>query len=155
MSGGRIIHGTLHPELGHMPVKPFPGDDYKGFCVFHGPCLEGMASGKAIEDRWGRPAKELANDPAVWETESHYLAEAITTLIMTLSPQRVILGGGVMHQRSLFPLIRDKVNTALGGYLVNPAREELDSVIIPASLGDDSAVKGCIKLAMEAYRSQN
>lgn len=150
LSGGKLVHGMLHPELGHMKLVPVPGDDYKGRCPSHGNCLEGMAAGPAIEERWGMKAKDLKDKDEVWELEASYIAQAIMNLIMILSPQRIILGGGVMHQEQLFPLIRQKVLQEVNGYIITKELADIDNYIIPAGLNDDQGIMGCIKLAMDA-----
>ncbi len=100
MTNGKMLHGMLHPEAGHFMVSVRDDDVYQGKCPIHGKCLEGMAAGPAIEERWGKPAKELADNPKVWDLEAYYLAQAAVNSIMFLSPQRIIFGGGVMHQSS-------------------------------------------------------
>lgn len=152
MTNGKLLHGMLHPEAGHIPVAVRADDTYKGKCPYHGTCLEGMASGPAIEERWGAPGKDLADRPEVWDLEAYYIAQALAAYIMILSPQKIILGGGVMHQTSLFPLIRTKVKEILNGYLKTKELEDMDSYIVPASLNDDQGILGCIKLAMDALQ---
>jgi fructokinase len=150
MAGGKLLHGMLHPELGHIKMAVADGDTYKGKCPYHGTCFEGMAAGPAIEDRWGKKAVELANDDKVWDLESTYIAQALCTYILTLSPQIIILGGGVMHQEQLFPLIRKKVLEQLNGYVLTKELADIDNYIVPASLNDDQGIMGSIKLAMDA-----
>jgi len=150
LSGGKPVHGMLHPELGHVRMVPHPEDHYKGRCPFHGCCFEGMASGPAIEERWGAKAKDLADRDEVWELEAYYIGQALAGLILTLSPKRIILGGGVMHQEQLFPLIRAEVKKELNGYLRTAQLEAIDDYIVPASLNDDQGIMGCIRLAMTA-----
>ena len=150
MAGGKLLHGMLHPELGHIKMAVADGDTYKGKCPYHGTCFEGMAAGPAIEDRWGKKAVELADDDKVWDLESTYIAQALCTYILTLSPQIIILGGGVMHQEQLFPLIREKVLEQLNGYIVTKELKDIDNYIVPASLNDDQGIMGSIKLAMDA-----
>ena len=150
LSGGKLVHGMLHPELGHMKLVKAENDTYAGKCPFHGTCFEGLAAGPAIEERWGKPAKELADRTEVWELESFYIAQALSNLILTLSPKVIILGGGVMHQLQLFPLIRKKVKENINGYIKTDELNDMDSYIIPAALHDDQGIMGCIKLAIEA-----
>lgn len=150
LSGGNLVHGMLHPELGHMLMVPRSNDHYAGRCPFHKNCLEGMASGPAIGERWGRPAKELADKKEVWELEADYIAQALMNIILTLSPKRIILGGGVMHQEILFPMIRNRVKEYLNGYIQAALLEDIDNYIVPASLHDDQGIMGCIKLALNA-----
>ena len=150
LSGGKLVHGMLHPELGHMKLVKAENDTYAGKCPFHATCFEGLAAGPAIEERWGKPAKELADRTEVWELESFYIAQALSNLILTLSPKVIILGGGVMHQLQLFPLIRKKVKENINGYIKTDELNDMDSYIIPAALNDDQGIMGCIRLAMDA-----
>lgn len=144
---GRLLHGMLHPEMGHVPVTRRPGDAYAGCCPYHGSCLEGMASGPAIEGRWGAKPAALADRPEVWDLEAEYLAQALAGIILTLSPEMVILGGGVMEQAQLFPLIRAKTARALGGYLQTEELADLERYIVPAGLHGDQGILGCLELA--------
>lgn len=151
LARGRRLRGLVHPEMGHIAVRRAPGDDFEGRCPFHGACLEGMANGPALEARWGRPAEELPEDHPAWAMEAHYLAEALTTFICVLSPQRLILGGGVMQQRHLFPMIRRGVQKRLNGYVQAPAiLEAIDDYIVPPGLGGRAGVLGALALAQEA-----
>jgi fructokinase len=148
---GRTMHGLFHPEMGHIRLPRVPGDDsFAGVCPYHGDCLQGLASGPALEARWGKPAGELPPDHPAWRMEAHYLALAIHNYICTLSPNRVILGGGVMHQRHLFPLIREEVRRLLNGYIQLPmVLEKIDEYIVPPALGDRAGVLGAIALAKQ------
>ncbi len=150
MTNGKLLHGMLHPEMGHIKLAVEPGDNYKGKCPYHGTCFEGMAAGPAIEERWGKKAVELADNEEVWELESAYIAQALSTYILTLSPQIIILGGGVMHQMQLFPLIRKKVVEQLNGYINTVEIKNIEEYIVPASLNDDQGIMGAIKLAIDA-----
>lgn len=147
---GRLLHGMLHPEAGHVLIRQHENDIYSGKCPYHGNCLEGMAAGPAIEARWGKKAVELKDDTKVWELEAYYIAQAIVGYIMTISPKRIILGGGVMHQEQLFPLIRKEVEKLMNGYLTTKEMKDLDNYIVPASLNDDQGIMGCIQLAKQA-----
>lgn len=148
---GKLLHGMLHPEAGHVLIRKRADDAYRGKCPYHDNCLEGLASGPAIEERWGDQAVNLADRPEVWDMEADYIAQALTGYILTLSPQMIILGGGVMHQTQLFPLIRDKVTQLLGGYIQAKQLEDMERYIVPASLGDDQGIMGCLELAARAY----
>ena len=150
LANGKLLHGMLHPEAGHLLLTPHPEDTYQGKCPYHGTCLEGMAAGPAVEDRWGKKAYELADNPKVWEFESYYIAQALVDYILILSPQKVILGGGVMHQEQLMPMIRSQVKKLLNGYLDTKELQDLDSYIVLPSLNDNQGIMGAIKLAMEA-----
>lgn len=149
-SGGKLVHGMLHPEGGHVLLTRHPQDEKGGICPYHPNCLEGFACGPSIEARWGKKADQLTDNPLVWEMESYYIAQALVDYIMILSPQKIILGGGVMHQEQLFPLIRSKVKEMIGGYLNTPQLNDLDHYIVPASLGGDQGIMGCIKLGLDA-----
>ena len=150
---GGLLHGLLHPEAGHVLVARAAGDSYAGKCPYHPNCLEGLAAGPAIMERWGRPAAELAEHEEVWELESDYIAQAVTNYILTLSPQKVILGGGVMHQEQLFPLIRAKVAEMLNGYVRhNAVLKEIDHYIVPPMLGDEPGIKGALVLGKNAVQ---
>ena len=133
-----------------MIMEREAGDDYKGHCPFHQICLEGMASGPAIEERWGKKAIELSDKDEVWDLEAAYLAQAMVNTICILSPKRIILGGGVMHQEQLFPMIRERVRENVNGYIRTRELEDLSGYIVPASLHDDQGIMGAVKLAMDA-----
>ena len=147
--GGRILHGLVHPEMGHMILPAHPDDPFPGVCRFHGHCLEGMASGKAIEQRWGARGETLPTDHPAWELESHYLALGAANLICILSPRRIIMGGGVMQNKALFPLIRDKTKKLLNGYIESGAISNAgEDLIAPPALGKDAGVLGALALAL-------
>lgn len=151
---GQLLHGMLHPEAGHIILKQHPEDNYNGKCPYHGTCLEGLAAGPAIEDRWGKKAIELKDNEKVWELEAYYIAQALVNYILTLAPRRIILGGGVMHQAQLFPLVRKEVEKLLNGYLNTKELNDMDNYIIPASLNDDQGIMGCIQLAKIALEEK-
>ncbi|MFC9710957.1 ROK family protein [Paenibacillus sp. NPDC056933] len=150
---GKRVHGLMHPEGGHIMTRRHPDDTYHGLCPYHGDCLEGMSAGPAIEARWGRNGSELAVDHPAWAMESFYLAEAITSSILLHSPQKVILGGGVMQQAHLFPMIRERVVRNLNGY-VNAAQitEHIDQYIVPPGLGQQAGLCGAVALGLEALQ---
>jgi fructokinase len=153
MSNGRLMHGLLHPEYGHMRIPHDRDlDPFDGVCPYHGDCFEGLAAGGAIRERWGKPAEELT-DPAVWELEAHYVALGLVNVICTLSPQRIILGGGVPKQPTLLPLVREQVRTLLAGYIdADELDSGLDEFIVAPGLGDRAGVLGAIELARTATR---
>lgn len=148
---GKPVHGLLHPELGHIPLPhDWTADPYKGRCPYHGDCLEGMAAGPAIGERWGRAAVELPPDHPAWELEAHYLARALQAFILTLSPERIILGGGVMEQPQLFPMVRRKVVNYLNGYVQSPSiLRDIDSYIVPPGLSNRAGVLGAFVQAQQ------
>lgn len=143
---GKPVHGLMHPEAGHILMKRSEEDTFKGVCPYHHDCLEGMASGPAIERRWGSPAKELQDKTKVWELEAFYLAQAIMNYILILSPQRIILGGGVMHQEQVLPMIRKEVKRLLQGYICMPELEDMEHFIVTPKLQDNQGIMGCIQL---------
>jgi fructokinase len=149
---GRPMHGLVHPEMGHILIPFDRGrDQHPGVCPYHGACLEGLASGPAMQARWSQPAETLPPDHEAWELEAHFLALGLANLIMTLSPERVVLGGGVMHQQALYPLIRNEVRALLNGYIQAPLiLERLHEYIVPPGLGDRAGVLGAIALARQA-----
>ena len=148
---GKPIHGLIHPEMGHIRIPRAEGDIYEGYCPYHKDCLEGMATGPAIKARWGQPAEALSQDHPAWTFEVHYLAMAVVNIVLILSPQRVVMGGGVMEQQHLFPRIRERVLQLLSGYVDSPAiLEDIDSYIVPPRLGNRAGVLGAIALASQA-----
>ncbi|MBP3197103.1 MAG: ROK family protein [Butyrivibrio sp.] len=150
MSNGKLLHGMMHPEVGHMIISKSQNDKGNSLCPFHDSCLEGLAAGPSIEARWGKKAKDLADTMEVWELEAEYIGTALVNCCMILSPQKIILGGGVMHQMQLFPLIREYFKKAMNGYIKTELLENLDEYIVPASLNDDQGIMGAIKLAIDA-----
>lgn len=149
---GRTLHGMSHPEMGHLRVPHDWGKDpYPGCCPFHGDCLEGLASGPALHRRWGQPAEKLPGNHPAWDLEAHYLALGIVNLILTLSPQRVIVGGGVMKQPSLLPRIRSRVQEYLAGYLRQVSiLERIEDYLVSPALGDNAGLLGAIALAQQS-----
>ena len=150
---GKMLQGLTHPEMGHISVKRHPEDTFEGTCSFHGDCLEGMAAGPAIEKRWGKKGIELAEDNRVWEMEAYYLSQALVNYILILSPEKIIMGSGVMKQKQLFPLIHKNVKEMLNGYVdKKEILEDIENYIIYPGLGDYAGFIGSFalgKLAME------
>ncbi|HUA17729.1 MAG TPA: ROK family protein [Bryobacteraceae bacterium] len=141
MVGGRLVHGSAHPEMGHIRIPhdrerdPFPGN-----CPYHGDCLEGLAAGPAIEARWGLAGHLLAASHPAWDLEADYLALGIANWTCMLAPERVILGGGILRHRELLPMVRKKMANLLNGYLALPE-------IVRPALGEKAGVLGAIALA--------
>uniref|UniRef100_UPI00189A7D4C ROK family protein n=1 Tax=Leuconostoc lactis TaxID=1246 RepID=UPI00189A7D4C len=134
-----------HPEAGHIFLQKHPEDTYAGHCPFHGAnCLEGLAAGPAIEERWGMSAKEIPDNHLAWRMEAFYLAQAILDYTMILRPEKVVLGGGVPHREILFPLIRESFAKQMSDYLAVPP---LDDYIVPVANGDNAGILGCFYLA--------
>lgn len=146
-SEGKLLHGMLHPEAGHLLLSKATGDSFQGVCPYHSNCLEGLASGPAIEARYDKKAYELAADDDVWELESYYIAQALVNYTLTLSPRRIVLGGGVMHQTQLYPKIRVKFKELMNGYLMTKELADIDSFIVEPALNDNQGIMGCLKLA--------
>ena len=151
---GKLVHGLVHPEFGHMLLrqeKEDPAPD--GFCPYHKGCLEGLAAGPAIEKRWGRKAYDLPADHAAWNLEASYLAQMCMNAICGFSPEKIILGGGVMQQKHLFPLIRKKTLELLNGYVqAKEILEDIDSYIVEPGLGTKSGATGALLLAKQALQ---
>ncbi len=155
ISDGQLLHGMLHAEGGHILLARHPKDSYPGKCPFHQSCFEGLCSGPAVEERWGRPGAELAANQEVWELEAYYIAQALVNYVMILSPQKIILGGGIMHQTQLLTLIRQEFGKLMNGYIRTKETENLEQYIVPQSLSDRQGVMGAIRLAvMEMERER-
>ena len=149
---GKPLHGLIHPEMGHIVLPhdrqfdPFPGS-----CPYHVDCFEALATGPAINKRWGQAAENLPPDHPAWDLEATYISLAMQSIICTLSPQKIVLGGGVMQQPHLFPLIRQKTQISLNGYLQAPQiLEHIDQYIVPPGLGTHSGMMGALALAQMA-----
>jgi fructokinase len=153
---GQILHGLVHPEVGHIRIPhDRQRDPYPGCCPFHGDCLEGLACGPSMEKRWGKPARELPIDHPAWALEAHYLALGLTNWVCTLSPKRMILGGGVMQQQSLFPLVRAELIHLLNGYVRSTELiENIERYVVPPKLGNRAGIAGALVLAEQAYHEQ-
>ncbi|MCR2823002.1 ROK family protein [Lederbergia panacisoli] len=152
---GNLLQGLSHPEMGHVLVKRHPEDTFEGFCPYHKDCLEGMAAGPAIEKRWGKKGHELQHQQEVWEMEAFYLAQALMQYILTISPKRIIMGGGVMKQAQIFPLVRKQVQELLNGYVPLPQiTEQIDEYIVPPALGDDAGITGALMLAKQILEKE-
>ncbi|MBD1383203.1 ROK family protein [Metabacillus arenae] len=150
---GQLLQGLSHPEMGHVIVRRHADDTYEGKCPYHKDCLEGLAAGPAIEARWGENGLALAERTEVWEMQAYYIAQALVQYIVILSPKKIILGGGVMKQKQLFPLIHNYVKTLLNDYVPYPElSEKIDEYIVSPGLGDNAGITGSLllgKLALE------
>jgi fructokinase len=149
---GAPLHGLLHPEIGHIRPRRHPLDlAFVGVCPFHGDCLEGLASGPAIVARSGSELQHLAESHAQWDIEADYLGQLCAQLVLTLSPQRIVMGGGVMSQQRLLPVIRQRLQHWLGGYI---DRSEIlaaaDHYVVAPALGMRSGILGALALGLEA-----
>ncbi len=152
----QVVHGLMHPEIGHLRIPhDFARDPFPGTCPYHGDCLEGLAAGPAMQARWRAPAATLPPGHPAWELEAHYLALALVNLTVTLSPQRILLGGGVMQQAHLFPLIREEFARLMNNYVRRPeVTEGLDQYVQAPQLGGHAGVLGALILAEQALAEQ-
>jgi len=151
---GIPIHGILHPEFGHMFVPRQSGDTFPGVCPIHGDCLEGLACGPAVAKRWGQPSAGLPPSHLAWELESDYLSLAVVNIIMTCSPEVVILGGGVMSVAGLLNRVRNNTVSKLGGYIPNDELgPDIGNYLRPPGLGRSSGVVGAFALGLDAHHS--
>ena len=151
IANGKPYHGMIHPEGGHILLGRHPNDPMVGSCCpFHDSCMEGLAAGPSLEKRWGVKGAELSERKEVWELEAYYIGQAITNYIMILSPQRIVVGGGVMHQPCLLPMVREEVARQVNGYIRGKGMNDLDSYIVGVSLNDNQGAMGAVKLAMDA-----
>ena len=146
---GRPVHGLVHPEMGHVRVPhDRTRDPFDGTCPHHGDCWEGLASAPALAARWGREAEALPDDHPAWELEAHYLALGLTSVVLVLSPERIVLGGGVMTRMQLYPAVRRELAALIGGYLRTPALGAgIETYVVPPELGDRAGVLGALAIA--------
>ncbi len=145
---GQLVHGLMHPEWGHMLIARHEDDPLlNGVCPYHPNCAEGFASGPSIQTRWGIPAKDLPPDHRGWELEAFYLGQLCVNALMTVSPEVIILGGGVMHQESLLPMVRQTVLKLINGYIDAEQLPPMEEFIKAPALWPDSGLVGAALLA--------
>ena len=151
---GEVLHGMVHPEMGHIRIPHDRArDPFAGNCPYHQDCLEGLASGPAMKARWGISAHQLPDEHPAWVLEAHYLALGLATWVCTLSPQRIIMGGGVMQQSRLFPMLREELTRLLNGYIRAPElTDDMEHYVVPPALGNRAGLLGGMVLAEQAYR---
>jgi fructokinase len=155
VNNGKMLQGISHPEMGHVVVRRHPNDHFEGCCPFHQDCLEGLASGPAIEKRWNQKAVFLEDHSEVWEIEGFYIAQALMTYILTLSPEKIIMGGGVMKQRQLLPVIYKHLQAMNNHYLTFPQLEDqIAEYIVTPGIEGFSAIKGAFYLAKSNLESK-
>ena len=149
---GKPWHGLIHPEVGHLRIPhDRDRDPFPGACPMHGDCWEGLASGPAIEQRWGMPGRELPDEHPAWDLEAEYLALGIVSIVCVFSPQRIVVGGGVMERAGLLEKVRARLRALLAGYLETPLLgDEIDAFLVRPALGDRAGVLGAIALAEAA-----
>ncbi len=158
LANGQLIHGLVHTEMGHLRLPhDLVRDPYPGGCPYHGDCFEGLASGPAIQARWGALAMTLPPEHPAWALEAQYIGYALNNLVVSLSPQRILLGGGVMQQPQIFPLIRQQFAYVLNGYIQHPQLEPaaLDKFIQPPQLGGRAGILGSLALGQNASQAQH
>jgi fructokinase len=148
---GKLLQGLSHPEMGHILVRRHPDDTYPGKCPYHQDCLEGLAAGPALEERWGDKGSNLVARPEAWELEGYYLAQALMQYILILSPKKIILGGGVMNQKQVFTSINKYLEELINGYVTLP---ELTDYIVSPGLGDQAGIVGSLLLADQAHQEK-
>ncbi|QIW78893.1 ROK family protein [Bacillus tequilensis] len=151
---GRLLQGLSHPEMGHIYIRRHPDDTYQGKCPYHKDCFEGLASGPAIEARWGKKAADLSAINQVWELEGYYIAQALVQYILILAPKKIILGGGVMNQKQVFPYIYQYVPKMMNSYLIfSELSDSIRSYIIPPLLDRNAGIIGTLVLADQALKA--
>ena len=153
---GEAVHGLLHPEVGHMLLRAHPDDpNPRGVCPYHEGCLEGLASGPAIGARVEGDARKLPDDHPTFAIEAYYLAQMCANLIVTVSPERIILGGGVMQRTSLLPMVRRETQRLLGGYVASPmVTERMDEYIVAPELFPVSGLGGSYLIGKRALEKR-
>ncbi|OZU88082.1 fructokinase [Virgibacillus indicus] len=145
---GKLVHGLLHPEAGHMFVKRHPDDDFKGSCPYHGDCLEGLASGTSMRERWGKAGVDI-QDKAAWDLEAYYLAQTAINALLTYSPEKIIFGGGVLNHPGLIDKVREQFSKLLNGYIKkDEVIEDVDDYIVLPGLGSEAGLKGSLALVL-------
>ena len=154
--GGKLLRGLVHTEMGHMNVLRHVDDDFEGICPFHGDCLEGLACGPAIEARWGAKAEDLPPEHPAWRFQSHYLAQMCANLTAILSPERIILGGGVLQSAGLIENVREEFTACFNNYLPTLKRAGgVEAYIVPPALGESSALYGAFTAAQDIVLKQS
>jgi fructokinase len=149
-ANGRLVHGAGHPEMGHIRLARLPGDSFGGTCPFHDSCFEGLASGPAIERRWGMKGADIPEDHEAWALEAAYLAQGIASLCLAFSPRLFILGGGVGARPDMLARVRQALPAAFGGYRPGLASEQdAARLLVAPGLGSLSGLLGSAALALE------
>jgi fructokinase len=154
---GKIVHGLVHPEFGHIRIPhDFRQDPFPGICPFHRDCFEGLASGPALAERWHQAPEKIPLDHIAWELEAEYIAYAIANLICTISPEIIVLGGGVMHRHQLLKLVQSKTRCVLSGYIKSKLLEEnIGEYIVSPRLKGDSGILGALSMAIHETKSKS
>lgn len=153
MVNGKLLHGAMHPEMGHIFIAyDKEKDPFPGVCPYHHNCLEGLATGPSLKKRWEvNSALDLPPDHPGWDLEAYYLSQALANYTLILSPQRIIIGGGVMRQQHLLPKIRQQMVKWINGYVENPTLSDLDNYVVAPALSENTGVCGGIALGQQAF----
>ena len=149
---GKLLQGLSHPEMGHILVRRHPNDEFRGKCPYHHDCLEGLAAGPAIEERWGAKGDQLVDRMEVWDLEGYYIAQALMQYVLILSPKKIILGGGVMKQKQVFISVYKYLKEFINEYVSMP---DLTEYIVGPGLGDNAGITGSLMLAHQAFQEEN
>ena len=155
LSGGKLVHGMMHPEAGHILVTRDPRDTIgeHSACPFHDNCLEGLIAGPGVKRRWdGKSAGDMADDPEAMDLLAGYLAQALMTFILCYAPQKIVIGGGVADHTPIVPLARKKCAEMLNGYIVTPEVNDIDTYIVNNSLEGKQGIMGCLALGAQALQ---
>jgi fructokinase len=142
---GKILHGALHSEFGHLRVPRYAGDDFAGVCPFHGDCLEGLASGTALIARWGKGGHEIPADDEAWDIEAFYLAQGVLSILAITSPSRVVIGGGVSQAEGFHAKVEKKLRELAGGYF--SVLDEQEVYVVAPELEQNAGIQGAFLLA--------
>lgn len=149
---GKLLQGLSHPEMGHILVRRHPNDEFRGKCPYHNDCLEGLAAGPAIEERWGAKGDQLVDRMEVWDLEGYYIAQALMQYVLILSPKKIILGGGVMKQKQVFISVYKYLKEFVNEYVALP---DLTEYIVGPGLGENAGITGSLMLAHQAFQEEN
>lgn len=153
---GQLVHGLMHPEWGHVLVSRHEEDPMlHGVCPYHPNCVEGFASGPSMQTRWGMPAKDLPDDHRAWDLEAYYLGQLCAIAVMTVSPEKILLGGGVMHRTSLLKKIREQMLKQVNGYIEVEQFPDMKEYITSPALWPDSGLIGAALLAKKAFSNRD
>lgn len=160
--GGQLVHGLVHPEMGHFHLAR-PAEEqavFPGVCPYHGDCLEGIAAGPALAARWGSPAQDIGPEDdrfePMWQLEAQYVASALQALVCILSPQRIVIGGGVGQQEQLLQRVRPLLQEGLAGYVDNPAiLTDIDNYVVAPGLGNQAGGVGALELAVRSLAASH
>lgn len=145
---GKTLYGLTHPEMGHVLIKQKEDDEFRGICPYHGSCLEGLVSGPSIEKRMGRAAYEIEKTDKIWETIGDYIGQALADYCLILSPEVILIGGGVSKQEHIFPIIRRAFKKYMNGYIADPALGDMDNYIRYPKNGQDAGFIGAFCLVL-------